>query len=517
MLVPFALSLTAASVGLLAALLSLGMSSAPGWKELRWFAVTAALAAAFVLANMGTYLDVPTEQVLRCSRIAMFFGGLHTASWIKFAAVQRDTKLSRFDGAVMIVGVVLALVALVPGAYIENAVHARRVTWLGVTYRDGILTGLGNAVLTYHVCALVLVFGRYVRAAFRGESTAWTYAAALGVTLACAFHDSLAMSGDIDGPYVLDVAVLVLVLAATSSLTKRFVESARALEISTRGLAVAQEELVERERFAALGELAAVVAHEVRNPLAVVYNALSVLKRAKPGERNFDELLGIAQEEAERIRKIVSNLLEFARPRPAIFAPVDLCEVVRGAVRGAVEAACAGTDDAPAGECAGDECSGDERAKVHVDLETDTEGLARFVCDEQLVRQALVHLVTNALQSPNRKRPVVVSVRHRKEPVSFGPTPLSIGVRLAPSVTIAVIDDGDGIPSDVRDRIFTPFFSTRASGAGLGLSVVRRTADAHGGEVALETTPGGGATFTLKLPMATIAKEKSDAISRDDA
>ncbi len=502
MLVPFALSLTAASVGLLAALLSLGMSSAPGWKELRWFAVTAALAAAFVLANMATYLDGSVEQVLRGTRVAMFFGGLHTASWIKFAAVQRDTKLSRFDKVVMCIGVALSLLALIPGAYVENALHERRVTWLGVTYRDGILTPLGSVALAYHVGALVLVFGRYVRAALRGESTAWTYAAALGVTLLCSFHDSLAMSGDIDGPYVLDVAVFVLVLMAIGSLTRRFVESARALEISTRDLAVAQEELVERERFAALGELAAVVAHEVRNPLAVVYNALSVLKRAKPGERNFDELLGIAQEEAERIRKIVSNLLEFARPRPAVFAPVDLCEVVRGAVRGAVEA-CAAADDA--------------LATVDLDVDADTDGLARFVCDEQLVRQALVHLVTNALQSPNRKRPVTVSVRHRKEPVSFGPTPIPVSARLAPSVTISVADDGDGIPSDVRDRIFTPFFSTRASGAGLGLSVVRRTADAHGGEVALETTPGGGATFTLKLPMAKPPKEKSDAISRDNA
>lgn len=503
MLVPFALSLTAASVGLLAALLSLGMSLAPGWKELRWFAVTAALAAAFVLANMQTYLDGPTERVLMCSRIAMFFGGLHTTSWIKFAAVQRDTKPSRFDNAVMTVGVGLSLLALVPGAYVENAVRERHVAWLGVTYRDGILTSLGNVVLTYHVGALVLVFERYVRAALRGESTARTYAAALGVTLACAFHDSLAMSGDINGPYMLDVALLALVLMASSSLTRRFVESARALEISTRSLAIAQEELVERERFSALGELAAVVAHEVRNPLAVVYNALSVLKRAKPGEQSFDELLGIAQEEAERIRKIVSNLLEFARPRPPVFAPVDLRDLIRGTVRGAVEIARASSND--------------ELATVDLDVDGDAEGLERFVCDEQLVRQALGHLVTNALQSPRRKRPVTVLVRQRKEPVSFGPIPLPVGARLTPSVTISVIDDGEGVPPEMRERIFTPFFSTRASGAGLGLSVVRRAADAHGGEVTLEPTPGGGATFTLKLPMARIPPEKSDAISRDDA
>lgn len=475
-------------MALLAALLATGMSSAPGWRDLRWFAIASVLAAMFVLTNTATYLDVPEKVALLGSRVAMFFGGLHTTSWIKFASVQRNTKVSRLDAGIIAIGIVLSTLTLVPGLYMTDVVRARAIPWLGITYRDGVLTPVGTAAFTYHLAALFLVFGRYVIASFRGVKAARTYSVALGVMVLCALHDTFAVEGLARGPYLLDLALLVLVLIVGGSLTRRFVESARELERSTRSLALAQEQLVKRERLAALGELSAVVAHEVRNPLGVVYNALSGLRKTEPGSEDFDELLRMAEEEAGRIRKIISDLLEFARPRPTVFVPVDLADVVRSAVDAARSSAEVSSEDV---------------------IVTVAPQLAAFVCDEQLIRQAVINLVTNALQAPARKQAVRVSVGALQAPSTFeadGPSRGSTRLRVAPAVSMApgvfirVLDDGAGIPIDLRERVFTPFFSTRATGTGLGLAVVRRAAEAHGGTVEVTEARGGGACFALILP-----------------
>jgi two-component system sensor histidine kinase HydH len=443
------------------------MSSAPGWRELRWFACCSALAALFNLANITTNVPVSDHAVVLGSRFAMFFGGLHTAAWFEFSAAQQGRRLRRFERAMVATGVCLAAAALVPGLFLTDEIRGRPVPWLGVVYRDGIPTTVGSIAFGYHVLALAFLFVRYVWAWSRRERHAATYAIVLGAMLGCALHDSLAMEGIIQGPYLLDVSLLVVVLVVGGSLTSRFVASARALERSSRSLAIAQEELVKRERLAALGELAAMVAHEVRNPLGVVFNALSGLRRAPVGSADHDELMRIAQEEAERIRDIISDLLEFARPRTVQISPAPVQDVVGGAVDAARRAV-----DAP-------------QDAVVFDAATD---LSPLPCDEQLVRQAVINLVSNALQAGGRRRPVKVEVAEE-----------GAGSR-GRAILIRVIDDGEGVAADLRDRIFTPFYSTRATGTGLGLAVVRRTAQAHGGDVELAPTPGGGATFTLRLP-----------------
>ena len=113
------------------------------------------------------------------------------------------------------------------------------------------------------------------------------------------------------------------------------------------------------------------------------------------------------------------------------------------------------------------------------------EGLPRVACDERLLRQALINLISNALQAPDRQGPVEVVAKVEEQ-----------------SLALCVIDHGRGVSEDVASRIFVPFFTTRPTGTGLGLPVVRRIAEAHGGEVRLVPTPGGGATFEMWLPLA---------------
>jgi two-component system sensor histidine kinase HydH len=256
------------------------------------------------------------------------------------------------------------------------------------------------------------------------------------------------------------------------SLTLSFVANARALVVSSRSLTVAHEALVKRERLAALGELAAVVAHEVRNPLAVVFNATAGLRKTQPGSKDHEALLGIVQEEAERLRDIVSDLLEFARPRPPHFVETEIAAVVRGAIESARAEAGASEPD--------------------VSLEV-KHGVSPTSCDERLVRQAVINLVTNALHAPGRRGPVRVTL----EPAGAD----GDGERDArDGIVLCVADDGAGVPEELRERVFTPFYSTRPRGTGLGLAVVKSSAEAHGGDVSLTTTPGGGATFRLRLP-----------------
>ena len=193
-----------------------------------------------------------------------------------------------------------------------------------------------------------------------------------------------------------------------------------------------------------------------------MFNATAGLRRAKPDSPDHAALVAIVQEEAKRLRDIVSDLLEFATPRSPMLSSAPFADVVRGAVDMA-------------------------RTVVGSTLEetvlTLDPEVGQVECDERLVRQAVVNLVTNALQTVGRLSAVRVEVAHEAE-----------------TLEVRVSDDGDGVPVELRDRIFTPFFSTRPKGTGLRLAVVRRCAEAHGGEIVLRETEGGGATFALQLP-----------------
>ncbi len=243
-----------------------------------------------------------------------------------------------------------------------------------------------------------------------------------------------------------------------------------ALEVaeSLEELSCVQKELVKRERLAALGELAAVVAHEVRNPLGVLFNSIgslrSIVDAGAPASRLADAgtLLDIAAEEADRLKRIVSDLLQFARPfKPELTArPVEelIAEVVA-------------------------ETSHDPR--VRVVLEPD---LPLVEMDRRHMRQALLNLVLNALQALRPGGRVTV-------------TAIAESGRDQEFVCIAVADDGPGIPADLRATIFEPFFTTKASGTGLGLAIVKRIVDAHDGAISFESGDRGS-TFFIRIPVS---------------
>jgi signal transduction histidine kinase len=229
----------------------------------------------------------------------------------------------------------------------------------------------------------------------------------------------------------------------------------------------AQDELIRKEKLASLGELAMLVAHEVRNPLAVVFNVVSQLQKHIPSETSGSPLLRILEEEAKRLDRIVKDFLNFGRPATPQFRAVELDAIVASAVELTSRSL-----QAP---------SVSWRVALNGDV-------GMLNADEHLLREALVNILTNAAEAQSGQGTVWIKASRRK-----------IGAQ--DHVQLTVEDEG-AIRAEVSDRVFEPFFTTKSFGTGLGLTIVKRTVEAHGGSVELKAREGGGTVVTILLPLS---------------
>jgi len=246
------------------------------------------------------------------------------------------------------------------------------------------------------------------------------------------------------------------------------IDTRRRERATADALAAARAHVAQTEKLAALGQLAAAIAHEVRNPLAVVRSAAQGLTETLPdadvsGQRAASFIIA----EVDRLGSVVSSLLAFARPIQLNPRPVRLAEVVTRA------ADLAASDLATRG--------------VRLQREQ-APSLPTITADGDLVCQVLLGLLANAGEAAAPGGSVTVEAH-------------GAGDR----VELAVSDDGPGIPSEIRGRIFEPFFTTRPRGTGLGLAVARQIVEAHGGTIDVGDRVGGGARFTVRLPVGGIA------------
>jgi signal transduction histidine kinase len=235
----------------------------------------------------------------------------------------------------------------------------------------------------------------------------------------------------------------------------------------------AQRRIIQGERLAALGEMSAVVAHEVRNPLGVIFNSLGSLRRLVRPTGDAKMLLEIVEEEADRLNRIVGDLLDFARPATPELRREPLERVVEDALAAALA-------PHPPG--------------VEIARELDAS-LPPVPMDARLVRQAVLNVLVNAVQAMPEGGRLTVRTRADDD-----------------EAVLEIEDTGPGIPDEVRARIFEPFFTTKASGTGLGLAVVRRIVEGHGGTVVVCSRPGEGTVFGLRLPLGRGAGEKRPAM-----
>ena len=232
------------------------------------------------------------------------------------------------------------------------------------------------------------------------------------------------------------------------------------------------------EKLAAVGTMTAGLSHEIRNPLNAAALQLSVLERRvhrlpKPEQAALLEPLTLVKDEIRRLDHILEDFLQFARPRELVPRPVDVVAVIARVL----------------------DLLGGEAERRGIRLERDLDPVPPVAGEEERLRQVLVNLGLNAIDAAPRGGLVRVSCR--LEPAD---PDLPEG---EPQVAILVDDDGPGIPAGSRERIFEPFYTTKATGSGLGLSIVHAIVTQHGGHVRVEGSPAGGARFAVRLPLAT--------------
>lgn len=254
------------------------------------------------------------------------------------------------------------------------------------------------------------------------------------------------------------VAVLVNSLGeSTRAESARYKRTAEQLAIANENLLKAETTVRRTERLAALGQLSAGLAHELRNPLSSIKGSAELLCRsAARGNPVAQELAQIIIEEAERTNSLVTRFLDFARPLEPRRQAVDVTQIIDRAAH---------------------------RAGVPI-IRNYSPDVPRLNIDPELMEQVFLNLLTNASQASPPGAPITAVTRADDN-----------------LADISIVDRGCGIPPEKIDTIFNPFVTTKQNGVGLGLAIVSRIVDGHGGKMAVESAPGKGSVFHVLLPI----------------
>jgi len=309
---------------------------------------------------------------------------------------------------------------------------ADRWRWWGAL--AGLLTGLGDATLL----------------------------AALGVSFAMNGRDATLLVGAYFG---VSFATLGYLLGAVAAARRRDRRAAAIIQSQMEAIDTARARLAQSEKLAALGQLATAIAHEVRNPLAIMRSAAQGVAEALPGASDdVRQSCSFITTEIDRLTNVITSLLAFARPLRIEPRPVEVGNLFDRTQL----------------------LTSAELAAKHVRLRRDEAArLPRVQADADLMAQVLLGLVANALEAVPVGAEVSLEARAENG-----------------AVEIAVADSGPGVPAELRARIFEPFFTTRTRGTGLGLAVARHIVEAHGGRIDVGERSGGGARFVMRLPIA---------------
>jgi hypothetical protein len=225
-----------------------------------------------------------------------------------------------------------------------------------------------------------------------------------------------------------------------------------------------QTQMSRAEHFATLGELAAGLAHEIRNPLAGIAGVIEIVSRDLPPGSPARSVIKDAKEEAVQINRILTDLLETARPKPPQFQVSDIAGTAEHAVMFARQQAIT--------------------KRITIELEKD-ESIPAFGHDPNQINQVLLNLLLNAIQAMDKPGTIYVTLRRDKD-----------------TALITVADQGKGIAPEALPNIFRPFFTTKGHGTGLGLSLARRIVESHRGTITVRSEVGKGTQFVICLPIA---------------
>ena len=238
-------------------------------------------------------------------------------------------------------------------------------------------------------------------------------------------------------------------------------ESYRKLKDQAQLILTFEEQLLRASQLSALGELAAGLAHEIRNPLGSIRGTAEIVRDPATTVQQREEFTDILVQEVDRLNQVVTNFLRFARPAPVGKKSYDLNQLLDELV------------DFTSAEC--------QRGQVAVNLKKSE--LPLIAVDPDQLKQVFLNLILNAVQAMPDGGRLEIFTEGRKS-----------------SLVTTFRDTGPGIPSHILSKIFNPFFTTRQSGNGLGLAISQRIVQAHGGQIDVETSDQG-TTFKVSLPM----------------
>ncbi len=430
--------------------------------------------AAYAYADDGEHWPA-AMRIVHAGMILAAAMNLHFV--MRYARVQR---VGLFAGLAYVLALFYELLNALDGWWVDEAWQVRKISAFGleITRFSGQPTILASSfylVALVEVVAAVCVLYYGWRSGKREALTALVAmvmvcgAIVSDVGLVLGAWDSIMLMPHVAWIYGLAVAGTLLVryratageLEQTESHLRKRTEQLRSSYAELREM---HDELARKQQLAAVGELAAAIAHEVRNPLAIIVNAISGLRRTTLGEEDRQMLLGIIDEETARLDRLVADLLRFARPVKVQASKISMTELAQRV-----------------------ETMADDTHTVTVHVENG-EALRDARADPGLLWLVFDNLVSNALQATPHGG--AVDVRLSRDFVE------EIDI-----VRIEVKDNGQGMDARTLERALHPFFTTRPSGTGLGLPIVQRIVEAHGGRIELESAPCVGTTVTLLLPL----------------
>ncbi|MFZ0240618.1 MAG: ATP-binding protein [Desulfobacterales bacterium] len=224
-----------------------------------------------------------------------------------------------------------------------------------------------------------------------------------------------------------------------------------------------KEQLNRAAHLSALGEMAAVISHEIRNPLGIIRSSAELLKKKMAGIDASNAIPDIVIEESSRLNNIITDFLKYARPRPPRLAPCHIEDVLEKNLTF---------------------LSSQLEEKGYRVEKTIAPNLPEVTADADMLYQAFLNIFINALQAMPDGGRIFLDVHGAAE-----------------AIEVVITDEGGGVPQEILEKVWDPFFTTKDKGTGLGLGVVKNIVDAHGGDIVIDNASDKGARFVIRLPL----------------